>query len=119
LDVSDSCFSKQLKNVLKIPGCESDCYRINCRFRYYQDYKHKKLKFYNLNTVVAIAYRVNNARCREFLEYYHRVMLGLRVRLVGMNYYIPSIIEGHEFVAFARLFSPPLEYEEDEYDDIL
>jgi hypothetical protein len=46
-------------------------------------------------------------------------MLGLHVRLVGMNYYIPSIIEGHEFVAFARLFSPPLEYVDDEYDDIL
>ena len=72
-------------------------------------FQHRKLNHYSINTVVAIAYRVNNEKCRQFLELYHRAIVGLQLRLSGSNYYIPSIMEGGEYLSLARVYSPPLE----------
>lgn len=109
LGISASTLSKQLKHVLAIPGCKREVFRRTYCFGKPKPYGHNNIRHYNLNTAVAIAYRVNNQKCKEFLKLYHGVMMGLCMRLVGANYYIPTILEWHEFLADAKLYTPPLD----------
>ena len=107
LNISRSCLSKQLKSVLEIPGCLSAYFRANYKGEERYKYRRAKLMHYNLNTVVAIAFRVNNDACKKFLESYHRVITGLHMRLVGPNYYIPSSLSSGEFLYYANRNCPP------------
>ena len=105
-NISESCLSRHLKQVLMIPGCQSEylyAIHIDSKRRFYE---HRSLKHYNLNTVAAIAYRINNSSCREFLGYYHRVLLSLHQRIAGPNYQIPIVLTAHEFQAFANRYTP-------------
>ena len=108
LDISESCFSKQLKQVLTIPGCQTERMRTIYINPKRKPHEHRYLKHYNLNTIVAIAYRINNKSCREFLENYHRVLLRLHLRIVGPTYQILTILAAYEFQAYANLYTPHL-----------
>ena len=107
LNISKSCLSKQLKNVLKIPGCLSAYFRANYKGQKHYKYRRAKLMHYNLNTVVAIAFRINNDSCKKFLDSYHRIIAGLRIRLAGANYFIPSCLTSGEFLYYANKYRPP------------
>lgn len=107
LGISRSNLSKHLKSVLEIPGCLSARFRADYRGERYKKYRRTELTHYNLNTVVAIAYRINNAACKKFLDSYHRVISGLHLRLVGTNYYIPSSLSPGEFLYYANKNCPP------------
>lgn len=107
LKISRSCLSRQLKSVLDIPGCLSARFRADYHGERYKKYRRTKLTHYNLNTVVAIAYRINNAACKKFLDGYHRVINGLHIRLAGTNYYIPSSLSPGEFLYYANRNCPP------------
>lgn len=114
LGVSESCFSKQLRRVAGIPGCDRSIFRTRHRYGARKKNCHRELWHYNLNTVVAIAYRVNNKQCRIFLSAYHKVLKGLHMRVSGTNFIIPTIAEDHEFLYYANRFCPPLDID---YED--
>ena len=95
LDISESCFSKQLKQVLTIPGCQTERMRTIYINPKRKPHEHRYLKHYNLNTIVAI-------------ENYHRVLLRLHLRIVGPTYQIPTILAAYEFQAYANLYTPHL-----------
>lgn len=107
LGISKSCLSKQLKAISDIPGCQSAYFRADYRGEKRHKYRRAKLKHYNLNTVVAIAYRINNEKCKTFLDHYHRVIFGLHHRIAGPNYFIPSCLSPGEFLYYADRFCPP------------
>lgn len=107
LNISRSCLSKQLKKVLDIPGCLSAYFRADYHGRNSYKYRRFKLMHYNLNTVAAIAYRINNDACKKFLDSYHRVLYGLHLRTAGANYFIPSCPEPGEFLFYADKNCPP------------
>lgn len=108
LNISKYTLSRQLKKVLTIPGCQKERMRAKfiCPARKF--YQHRNKDHYNLNTVVAIAYRINNKSCQKFLEYYHRVIYGLHLRIAGPNYQIPTPIAAYEFQNYANRFAPHL-----------
>ena len=82
-NISESCLSRHLKQVLMIPGCQSEYL--------YAIHTDSKRRFY---------------ACREFLGYYHRVLLSLHQRIAGPNYQIPMTLTAHEFQAFANRYTP-------------
>jgi len=107
LKISKSCLSKQLKAILAIPGCQSAYFRANYGKQERHKYRRFKLMHYNLNSVVALAYRINNDACKRFLDDYHRVIFGLHIRISGTNYLIPSCISPGEFLYHAQKNCPP------------
>ena len=106
LNIDESCLSRHLKRVLMIPGCQSEYMHVIYNNPKRKPRERRLLKHYNLNTVAAIAYRINNNACREFLGYYHRVLLSLHQRIAGPNYQIPMALTAHEFQAFANRYTP-------------
>lgn len=106
LNISESCLSKRLKLVLMIPGCRSEYVYALSDNQKRKPRERRLLKRYNLNTVVAIAYQINNDACREFLGYYHRVLLSLHLRIAGPNYQVPTVLTAREFKAFANRYTP-------------
>jgi hypothetical protein len=98
LGVSESCLSKQLKSVLKNDGCEVDYFATS----YEEDGprrkgQHYKVKHYNMNTAVGLAFRINNTLSRYFLSLYHRALWSMYLRYIGPNYYIPVRMTPEEF----------------------
>ena len=102
--ISQSCLSKQLKQILAIPGCLKESFRPYPRPKRYKPYQHFVLDHYNLNTVIALAYRINNSECKKFLDSYHRVIYSMHLRLTGTNYFIPSTMTMDEFHYYAHNF---------------
>ena len=114
LGISQSCLSRQLNHILSIPGCEKAKIRIDYGREGRPKYHRVKLIHYNLNTVVAIAYRINNTSCKAFLDDYHSVINSLHLRISGPNYFIPATITESEFRHYAQNYCTPhdLEYED-------
>ena len=104
LDISNSHLSKQLKTVLTMPGCQMDYFRTNPRE--HKKRQHYKSMHYNLNTAVAIAYRVNNLACRKFLHSYSLFIYNLQLKLSGPNYFIPTVLTETEFRSFTEHLIP-------------
>lgn len=102
--ISQSCLTKQLKHILAIPGCTQEIFRPTPRPKRYKKYQRFKLTHFNLNTVVALAYRINNNECKKFLDSYHRVIYSMHLRLTGTNYFIPSTMTMDEFHYYAQHF---------------
>jgi len=115
LAISNSCLSKQLKKVVDIPGCEADRFWSR-RGKEESRYKgqHLKLRKYNMNTVAAVAYRVNNESCKYFLSLYHRALRGMQLRLSGANYYVPTEMTIGEFAGLVSAHMPHLEIDCDD-----
>ncbi len=109
LDISKSCLSKQLKTIKNIPGCQSAYFQADYQGKARHKYRRRKLMHYDLNTVVAIAYRVNNDKCKKFLDSYHRIIYGLHLRIAGPNYLIPSCLSPGDFIAYANRNCPNYE----------
>lgn len=108
LNINKYCLNRQLKQVLKISGCQSEHMRVLFFSPARRPYQHRYLNHYNLNTVVAIAYRINNPTCKLFLESYHRMLLGLHLRVVGPHYQVPLAIANYEFQAYTNRYTPYL-----------
>ena len=112
LGISPSCLSKQLKHVMKSPGCQKEQFYIGS----HEEKCHYKITYYNLNAAVGVAFRVNNAKCRAFLEDYHRSLLSMRFQMSGSNSYIPSVMTPEEFHYYANSLAlnvgPDPEYED-------
>ena len=104
LNISSSSLSKHLKHILHIPGCISEKFRTPLNSG---RYRHATITHYNLNTVIALAYRINNDACRRFLDSYHRAIHSLHMRISGANYYIPTTITETEFKYYAQKYCYP------------